>query len=231
MIIDAFNLFEPLTGTAITASAASTNIIDLSVARDMGGGHYPDPDLIVTCLSSFGAGSASATLNIQVQGAPDNGSGSPGGYYTIQETGAMNLGVLAAGMKLLQMDLASVSQPILTPISTTFTCSSGASTITVASATGLAVGQQIAASGYITPGTTITGISGTTITVSANTLAAASTATAIAFFARAPLPRFLRLNYVVSSGPMTAGSVTAYVALDADQTSVYPAGYTFPTGT
>lgn len=231
MIIDAFNLFEPLAGTAITSSAASTNIIDLSVARDMGGGHYPDPDLIVGSLAAFGAGSASATLNIQVQGAPDNGSGSPGGWFLIQETGAMNLGQLAAGMKLMQMDLASVSQAIIAPINTTFSCSGASSTITVASATGLAVGQQIAAAGYITPGTTISSISGTTITLSANTLAAASAGTAISFFARMPLPRFLRLNYAVSNGPMTSGSIWAGTALDADQQPVYPAGYVFPSGT
>jgi len=231
MIMDAFNSFEPLTGTAITASAASTNIIDLSVGRDMGGGHYPDPDLVVGCLTSFGASSASATLNIQVQGAPDNGSGSPGGYYTIQETGVMSLGQLAAGMRLLQMDLASISQAPLAAINTTFTCSSGASTITVASATGLAQGQQIAAAGYITPGTTISSISGTTVTLSANTIAAASTATAISFFARAPLPRFLRLNYVVANGPMTSGSIYAGAALDVDQLPQYAAGYTFPSGT
>ena len=37
-------------------------------------------------------------------------------------------------------------------------------------------------------------------------------------------PRYLRLNYVVATGPMTAGSVNAQLVLDAQSTRQYPAG-------
>lgn len=39
-------------------------------------------------------------------------------------------------------------------------------------------------------------------------------------------PRYLRLNYVVATGPMTAGSVNAQLVLEAQSTRQYPAGYT-----
>lgn len=39
-------------------------------------------------------------------------------------------------------------------------------------------------------------------------------------------PRYLRLNYVVATGPMTAGSVNAQLVLDAQSTRQYPAGVT-----
>ena len=39
-------------------------------------------------------------------------------------------------------------------------------------------------------------------------------------------PRYLRLNYVVATGPMTAGSINAQLVLDAQQYDQYPAGIT-----
>jgi hypothetical protein len=38
------------------------------------------------------------------------------------------------------------------------------------------------------------------------------------------LPRYLRLNYVVATGPMTAGSVNAQLVLDPQAYGQYPAG-------
>lgn len=38
------------------------------------------------------------------------------------------------------------------------------------------------------------------------------------------LPRYLRLNYVVATGPMLTGSVNAQLVLDAQSTRQYPAG-------
>jgi hypothetical protein len=38
------------------------------------------------------------------------------------------------------------------------------------------------------------------------------------------LPRYLRLNYVVATGPFTAGSLNAELVLDAQSTRLYPAG-------
>jgi hypothetical protein len=45
---------------------------------------------------------------------------------------------------------------------------------------------------------------------------------------RAPnqnLPRFYRLNYVVGTGPMTAGAVSAYINTGRDDGPIYPASY------
>ena len=45
---------------------------------------------------------------------------------------------------------------------------------------------------------------------------------------RAPnqnLPRFYRLNYVVATGPMTAGALSSYINLGRDDTPTYPASY------
>jgi len=40
------------------------------------------------------------------------------------------------------------------------------------------------------------------------------------------LPRYLRLNYVVASGPMTAGKINAQLVLDAQSQRQYAAGIT-----
>jgi len=64
---------------------------------------------------------------------------------------------------------------------TTATFSSGANTITVAVATNIANGQAVVGTG-IAPGTTVSGVSGTTITLSANTTALGSS-TPVTFFA------------------------------------------------
>ena len=39
-------------------------------------------------------------------------------------------------------------------------------------------------------------------------------------------PRYLRLNYIVATGPMTAGSVNAQLVLDPQFAKLYPAGVT-----
>jgi hypothetical protein len=130
--------------------------------------------------------------------------------------------------------MASVAQPIIKPVNTTFTCAASATTITVSSATGIQFGQELYSTSlgaYFTPGTTVTGISGTTITISNATLAAASTATAISFFAAYPTPRYLRLNYVVASGPFTGGSLWGGIVLDQDRVPLYAPGFAFPAGT
>ena len=38
------------------------------------------------------------------------------------------------------------------------------------------------------------------------------------------LPRYLRLNYIVATGPMTGGSINAQLVLDAQSQRQYPAG-------
>lgn len=166
MILDKLLEFDPA-GTAITATAVSTNIFDLhgstllpgssstsKPGRDMGigdGAGYT-PKLMVLCLATFTAAGA-ATLNVQFQGAPDNGSGAPGTWTTYAETGTIAVANITAGVRLFDID---VPRPV--------------------------------------PG--------------------------------AALPRFYRLNYVVATGPFTAGTVQAEMVLTRDDLVSYPSGFT-----
>ncbi len=94
MIIDSNLKFND--SQAITATAASTNVLDLLNARDLGVG---DNDLNVMVISdgTFASADGTATLNIQFQGAPDNGSGAPGTYTTYAETGVLTQTQLNSG--------------------------------------------------------------------------------------------------------------------------------------
>jgi hypothetical protein len=98
MIIDGYLQFDP-TGSAITTTRASTNVIDLLNARDLG----TTEDLIVSVYGQA-AFTGGTSLNIQFQGAPDSGSGTPGTYVTYAETGAIPLANLTANVKLWQID-------------------------------------------------------------------------------------------------------------------------------
>jgi hypothetical protein len=197
------------------------------------------PEVIVSIISSFTSGSTGTTLNVQLQGAPDNGSGAPGGWLTIFESGIQYLGQLTAGQKILQSDLAAVAEAYLKPSPvTTFSASAASGTINVASATGIQFGQLAvpAIPRIITPGTTVTGIVTNTISLSQNTVNSAPAGTAIAFNAgfgtgvQGGFPRFNRLNYVVASGPFTGGSLSGGLILKQDRVPLYAPGYSWPLG-
>ena len=92
-------------------------------------------------------------------------------------------------------------------VATTGTAATNAATLTVASATGLAVGMPVFGAG-IANGTTVIGISGTTVTLSANTIAALTSGTAVSF--TSPLPYFSNTytgDTVVNQGTTTAGTL------------------------
>ena len=102
---------------AITVTAASTNLYDITGAgsgnvpnmifgttglagADMGlGDSAMRPTAYFSVDTTFTAAGA-ATLTIALQGAPDNGSGSPGTYTTIVETSALPVASLVAGANL-----------------------------------------------------------------------------------------------------------------------------------
>lgn len=156
MILDTQLMFDPA-GTAITATAASTNILDLSVGRDLGIGDNPALKILVVPGAAFTAAGA-ATLQIAVQGAPDNGSGAPGTWTTYAQTDVLALATLNATGADLNRDLFGIDLPSRPP--------------------------------GITP------------------------------------PRFLRLNYTVATGPMTAGTLQAYLIIGRDDLVGYPNNYT-----
>jgi hypothetical protein len=227
MITDGQLFFEPLAGTAITVTANSTNALDLGVGRDLGGAPYPAPLIVASVLAAFASATASATLTIAVQGAPDNGAGAAGGYQTIQQTAAVPLGQLSKGQRPLKIPLASVSEMPLVPVNTTGTTTLSSASMTVASATGLLQGQNVFGNPNVPAGVTIAAISGTTVTLSSGTGVTAGTTVATSFGAPQPKPRFLQLAYTCSA-TMTAGSLWAGIVLDADEPALYPPGFTWP---
>ena len=93
MITDATLVFSTL--QAITATAPSTDVSDLANQSDPGIGDCP-LDFYIYVGTAFGSADGTATLQVQVQGAPDNGSGAPGSYVTITETDLMTVAQLVA---------------------------------------------------------------------------------------------------------------------------------------
>lgn len=144
MIIDGLLQFDPAL-SAITVTRASTNVIDLLNARDIGGPMSPAMWLAVGVNAAFTAGGA-ATLVVQMQGSVDNAT-----WSTYGETRALSIADLTAVGRLF-----IASWP-----------------------------YRVAADAF---------------------------------------PRYLRLNYVVATGPMTAGSVNAQLVLDPQVYAQYAAG-------
>ena len=84
---------------AITVTAVSTNVIDLSQVRDIGNG---EPlELIIAVKQTFTAGGA-ATLTIDLQTDDNVGFASP---VVLASTGALALAALTAGVMLLQIKI------------------------------------------------------------------------------------------------------------------------------
>lgn len=170
MILDKLLEFDP-SGTAVSVTAASTNIIDLHGAsllpafsstvkpgRDIGGGSAsgPTPMLMVVVTTAF-VSAGGALLNVQFQGAPDDGTGAAGTYATYAESGTVAVASLAAGNLIFNIDV-----PRILPLPNT----------------------------------------------------------------PALLPRFIRLNYVVTVSSFSAGKLAAYVVLSTDAPTQYLPGVT-----
>lgn len=94
MILDKLLMFSEK--QAVTASAASTDVIDLSpidgTRRDIGVG-YPLEFWATVDTTATAAGAA--TLNVQLQTSPDNST-----WTTIYDSGALALAALTAGKRL-----------------------------------------------------------------------------------------------------------------------------------
>jgi hypothetical protein len=142
MILDGTLLFD--SGVAVTATAVSTNVVDLVNPRDLGNDPEMKVELVVTAaMLSAGA----TTLQVQFQGSTDNST-----YTTYAESPAIAKASLTAGARsLLPINLPS-------------------------------------------PGPGVA------------------------------LPRYLRLNYIVATGPFTAGNLTAFLVLDKQMNITYPPG-------
>ena len=126
----------PTVAQAITATATSTNIIDLALGqtntagglplsaiqtnnaqpfRDLGIGDDPAMKILVQCVTTFTVGNGN--FSVQFQGSPDSGTGTAGGFVTYYSTPTFTVagGFLIAGARLMDMDVprppAGVAEP------------------------------------------------------------------------------------------------------------------------
>ena len=99
-----------------TGTQAASNIIDLGLsglptsangggARDIGVGD--DPAMKLSALVTM-AITGGTSLQLQLQGAPDNGSGAPGSYTTMWTSAAIAEASLVAGAQLANIDVPRV---------------------------------------------------------------------------------------------------------------------------
>ena len=118
MILDGFLSFStPATPDALAQVAGtyySNNVLDLGLtgiptsasgggARDFGIGDSPSLKLSVVVSTAF-TSAGSPTLTVNLQGAPDNGSGGIGSYTTYATSGAITLANLGLGARLFDID-------------------------------------------------------------------------------------------------------------------------------
>ena len=111
MLIDKQNQFSADAGDSPTStgSTASTNIVDLGIARDIGGAVTDSLMLLCQVATAFTSG-GSATLQVQFQTAPDNGSGVPGSWVTLAQSDAVPVAQLVQGCKFLPGELPGPTQ-------------------------------------------------------------------------------------------------------------------------
>lgn len=116
MIIDAFLQFDSSANLAqVVGTYNSTNVIDLHMAgipvlasgqgaRDIGIGDDPALKIFCCVTTTFTSGGA-GTLQVNLQGAADNGSGAPLSYTTWWSSPVYALATLNAGSTLFNMDM------------------------------------------------------------------------------------------------------------------------------
>jgi len=99
-----------------TGTQAASNILDLGLAgipsyangggaRDIGVGDDPSLKLSALVTTAITGGTS---LQLQLQGAPDNGSGAPGSYTTMWTSAAIAEASLVAGAQLANIDVPRV---------------------------------------------------------------------------------------------------------------------------
>src|SRR5713226_3832706 len=116
MILDGLLLFSGVPGTGdlpTTGTQNSTNQLDLGIiglptsasgggARDIGIGDDPAMKLLVIVQTAFTVGTS---LQVNVQGAPDNGAGAPGSYVIMASGPVVVEANLIIGTRLLDIDM------------------------------------------------------------------------------------------------------------------------------
>jgi hypothetical protein len=113
MILDGTLVFTgtpgiPGSGDFPTASGASTNMIDLVNMRDLGIGDDPALKLLIQVITAFVGGTS---VDVQLQGAPDNGLGAPGAWTTMWDSTAITTANLVVGLYISNVDLPRIFGP------------------------------------------------------------------------------------------------------------------------
>src|SRR6266852_5875852 len=114
MILDGFLQFTaaafdiPTTGSQVSTNQLDLGIIGLPTsgsgggARDIGIGDDPAMKLLVQVTTAFASGTS---LAVNIQGAPDNGSGAPGSYVVMATGPVVVEANLIVGARLLDIDM------------------------------------------------------------------------------------------------------------------------------
>lgn len=98
----------PTTGTQVSSNALDLGIVGLPTsalgggARDIGIGDDPAMKLLVLVTVAITGGTS---LQVNLQGAPDNGAGAPGSYTTMLTSPVYAEATLIAGARLLDDDM------------------------------------------------------------------------------------------------------------------------------
>lgn len=103
----------PYTDLPTTGTQVASNIVDIGLvgvpssangggARDLGVGDDPSLKLMARVVSAMVGGT---DIQVQLQGAPDNGSGAPGSWTTMWTSPAVLLANLGAGSRLANVDV------------------------------------------------------------------------------------------------------------------------------
>lgn len=107
MILDKLLMFSDK--QAVTATAASTDVIDLGpidgTRRDIGVGYQLE---FWTLVNTTATASGAATVNVQLQTSPDNST-----WTSIYESGALALAALIAGKRIVSAKVPSGVQKYL----------------------------------------------------------------------------------------------------------------------
>ena len=95
MLLDKQNLFsDAQTLIAAAGDVVSTNVIDLGVARNIGGDTDPKLELLAQIVTTYLASGGASTVKLLVQTSPDNSS-----WTTLAQTEAIAKASLVAGYR------------------------------------------------------------------------------------------------------------------------------------
>ena len=150
MILDSFLQYDSAINLAqVAGTYNSTNVIDFGGpaipvlasgqgARDMGIGDDPALKLLVQVTVAFTSGGA-GTLQVNLQGAADNGSGAPLTWTTWYTSPAYALATLVQGARLMDMDFPRPPDGVPIPRFSRLTYVIGTATMTAGTVEALIV--------------------------------------------------------------------------------------------